>query len=65
MAVEELPKKIEEVDLILLGPQVRYKEEQVKTLSQKYSKPYDIIPFTLYGQVDVENIYKTLIVDKI
>lgn len=65
IAVEKLKDFIEKVDLVLLGPQIKFKENEVKVLCDKYNKKYEVIPFTLYGTMNAEKIFEDLIKNKI
>lgn len=51
-SIDNLEKWINEYDVILLGPQIRYKEKYVAELSEQYGKKYSVIPATVYGMVD-------------
>lgn len=50
--IEDLEMYIEQYDLVLLGPQVKYKENWVKKIVDKYKKIYDVIPPHIYGRMD-------------
>lgn len=65
IAVEKLKEYVENIDLVLLGPQIRFKENEVRNLCNKYNKKCEIIPFTLYGTMNAEKIYEEFIKDKI
>ncbi|MDI3310613.1 MAG: PTS sugar transporter subunit IIB [Thermoanaerobacterium sp.] len=50
--VDNLEKIIDKYDVILLGPQIRYKEKFVAELAKAKNKVYRIIPPTIYGMVN-------------
>jgi len=51
-AVEYLERIIDDYDVILVGPQIRYKEPYIKNLCEGHKKTYSIIPPAIYGLVD-------------
>ncbi|NPV44141.1 MAG: PTS sugar transporter subunit IIB [Firmicutes bacterium] len=51
-AIENLEKIIDDYDVILVAPQIRYKEPYVKNLCKERGKPYIVIPPAVYGLVD-------------
>lgn len=50
--VEDLEDNVDDYDVFLLGPQVKYKEKWVKEIVDEKNKPYACIPVQLYGRVD-------------
>ena len=52
--ISELGNFIEEFDVVLVGPQMKYKESYVKEIVERYGKKYMVIPPVLYGMVDGE-----------
>lgn len=50
--IENLDRVIDKYDVILLGPQARFKEKAVSELCKVHSKKYAIIPPQIYGMVD-------------
>lgn len=50
--VEDLERNIDEYDVFLLGPQVKYKEQWVKKIVDDKGKKYENIPPQVYGLVD-------------
>lgn len=50
--IEELEQVIDNYDVIMVGPQIRYKEPYIKSLCTQKSKKYIIIPPAIYGSVD-------------
>jgi PTS system cellobiose-specific IIB component len=50
--VDDLDKYVDEFDVFLLGPQIRYKEQQVKKIVEAKGKKYANIPPQIYGLVD-------------
>ena len=55
-AIENLEKIIDDYDVILVGPQIRYKEPYIKNRCGEHKKPYTIIPPAIYGLVDEARI---------
>lgn len=62
--IENLKNHIEEIDMVLLGPQIRFKAKEVEELCNKFNKKYDIIPFTLYGTMNEKKILEELVFNK-
>lgn len=52
LPIEDLDKVIDDYDVLLLGPQVKFKEKMVSELCTAHSKKYAIIPPQAYGMVD-------------
>ncbi|HHW02168.1 MAG TPA: PTS sugar transporter subunit IIB [Thermoanaerobacterales bacterium] len=50
--IENLDRVVGKYDVILLGPQARFKEKAVSELCRAHSKKYAIIPPQVYGTVD-------------
>lgn len=50
--VDDLLNHVDAYDVFLLGPQVQYKEEWVKSIVEKKGKKYANIPVVDYGRVD-------------
>ncbi|EIV99264.1 PTS sugar transporter subunit IIB [Thermoanaerobacter siderophilus] len=51
-AADNLEKVIDDYDVILLGPQIRYKEKYVSELAKEKNKVYRVIPPNIYGMID-------------
>ncbi|WP_296971987.1 PTS sugar transporter subunit IIB [Tepidanaerobacter sp. EBM-38] len=51
-AIEELEQIIDNYDVIMVGPQIRYKEPYIKSLCEQKNKKYIIIPPAVYGSVN-------------
>ncbi|TZE82972.1 PTS sugar transporter subunit IIB [Calorimonas adulescens] len=51
-SVDNLDKIIDKYDVVLLGPQVQYKEKWVKEVAARHGRPYAVIPPQVYGLVD-------------
>jgi PTS system cellobiose-specific IIB component len=54
--VELLPDLINEFDVILLGPQISYKRNELSAFAKGYGKPLDVIKAIDYGMGKGENI---------
>lgn len=52
LPIEDLDKVVDRFDVVLLGPQVRYKEKMVADICKAHGKKYGNIPPQVYGLVD-------------
>ncbi|WOO88408.1 PTS sugar transporter subunit IIB [Mollicutes bacterium LVI A0078] len=52
-----LKDHVTEWDVVLVGPQIRYKEKEVKKLCNEYGKVSGLIDMMDYGQGNGQNIY--------
>lgn len=52
LPIEDLDKVIDTFDVVLLGPQVKYKEKMVADICRAHGKKYGNIPPQVYGLVD-------------
>lgn len=50
--IEDLDKYVDDYDVFLLGPQVKYKEKWAKQIIEAKGKKYTTIPIQVYGLVD-------------
>jgi PTS system cellobiose-specific IIB component len=50
--IEGLSDVIDDYDIVLLGPQARFKEKMVAELCNNSNKKYAVIPYQIYGLVD-------------
>lgn len=57
LALSEAESKIDEVDVILLGPQVRFQKAQVEKIADG-KVPIDVIGMQQYGMMDGEGVLK-------
>ncbi len=48
----ELEEKIDNYDVVLLGPQIRFKLKEVEKIAQEHGKPTDVIDMRVYGMMD-------------
>jgi len=51
-SVMELRELIDETDVILLGPQLAYKEREIAKICDDHSKKFTLIAPMIYGMVD-------------
>jgi len=51
-AFDDLENVIDDYDVILIGPQIKYKEPYIKKLAEQKRKKYAVIPSMMYGMVD-------------
>src|SRR5699024_34757 len=57
LALSEAESKIDEVDVILLGPEVSYQKAQVEKIADG-KVPIDVIGMQQYGMMDREGVLK-------
>lgn len=57
LALSEAETKVDEVDVILLGPQVRFQKAQVEKVANG-KVPVDVIDMQQYGKMDGESVLK-------
>lgn len=57
LALSEAETKVDEVDVILLGPQVRFQKAQVEKVANG-KVPVDVIDMQQYGMMDREGVLK-------
>lgn len=50
--VADYETRIDEADVVLLGPQVRYKLSTFKQVADQKGKPIDVIDMVAYGMVN-------------
>lgn len=58
VSLEQFESKINNYDVFLLGPQVRFKKNQLLPIAQAANKPLDVINTTDYGLMKGENVLK-------
>lgn len=47
----QLESMIDQFDVVLAGPQIRYKMKDIKKIADAHGKPADVIDMGLYGQM--------------
>ncbi|UOQ95619.1 PTS sugar transporter subunit IIB [Halobacillus shinanisalinarum] len=57
-AEADLNKHMEDLDVILIGPQVRYLKGQISKKAEPYGTPVDIIDQMAYGTMDGEKVLR-------
>ena len=57
----EVASRINDFDLLLLGPQVRYKAAEIQVIAQKNAKKFAVIPSDVYGSMDGDRILDFII----
>lgn len=62
--VEQLQSEIEETDVVLLGPQVSYKSEFVKSITEPLNIPFIVINKDVYGSMDGATVVKEALIAK-
>ncbi|MGC3956161.1 MAG: PTS sugar transporter subunit IIB [Propionicimonas sp.] len=48
----ELEDKIDNYDVVLLGPQIRFKLKEVEAIATAHGKPVEVIDMRVYGTMD-------------
>lgn len=48
--VAQLKSVVDDFDVVLVGPQIRYKLKDIKKITDAHGKPTDIIDMVVYGQ---------------
>lgn len=56
--VDVLSEKIEQFDVVLLGPQIKFKLNEVKQIAAQHGKHADVINTVDYGTMNGEKVYK-------
>lgn len=54
--VEELSNNVKDVDIVLLGPQIKYKLNEVKSICEKLDIPVDVINMIDYGTMNGKKV---------
>jgi PTS system cellobiose-specific IIB component len=62
--VEQLPKEIQNTDVVLLGPQIAYKQDFVKKVTEPLHIPYVVIDQETYGSMDGGTVLKEAFIAK-
>lgn len=57
VALSEIEDYIEDYDVVLIGPQLRYKLDKINVIADNYNKSVDLIDAIDYGRI---NGYKIL-----
>lgn len=50
--IDDLENVVDDFDVILVGPQIKYKEAYIKEVAERKGKKYTVIPSIMYGMVD-------------
>lgn len=58
VSLDRFDSYIDEYDVFLLGPQVRFKKNQLQPIAHKINKPLEVINTTDYGLMKGENVLK-------
>jgi PTS system cellobiose-specific IIB component len=56
VAIEDLENHLNEADVVLLGPQIRYKLSTVKKICSEKNVPVDVINTMDYGSMNGEKV---------
>ncbi len=60
--VDRLPEKIEQFDVILVGPQLGHKYIQIKKTSDENNKPSVLLTAEIYGSMDGATVLKQALI---
>lgn len=58
VSLEKFEEKVNDYDVFLLGPQVRFKKNELFPKAQALGKPLEVINTTDYGMMRGENVLK-------
>ncbi|GAB6169251.1 PTS sugar transporter subunit IIB [Clostridium carnis] len=58
VSVADLESHIKDVDVVLVGPQIRFKLKYINTIAEEFSIPVSLINTVDYGRVDGEKVLK-------
>lgn len=61
LPIVELKNRIQDFDIILLGPQLKYKFAQVQAIAEGHGKKVVNIPFDVYGSMDGDKVLKFIL----
>lgn len=56
--VDIIRQYLDDFDVILLGPQIRYKLSEIKELAEPYHKAVAMVDMRAYGQMDGKTVYQ-------
>lgn len=56
--IEDLEKKLNHADVVLVGPQIRYKFDKIKRMCEQRDIPAALINLSDYGKMDGANVMK-------
>ncbi|MDU5111005.1 MAG: PTS sugar transporter subunit IIB [Clostridium sp.] len=54
--VAHVPKVVENFDVVLVGPQIRYKYDEINDCASKYNKKIAMIDMLAYGMMDGKKV---------
>ena len=55
--IDVLNEHFDKADVVLIGPQIRFRLNDVKALCEPRGIPYGVIPMTMYGLLDGGQIF--------
>ncbi|MGL4997660.1 MAG: PTS sugar transporter subunit IIB [Cetobacterium sp.] len=58
-SVEEFHEKLSTYDLFLLGPQIRYKQDELNLLAKEYNKKVEVINMADYGTMNGKKVLES------
>ncbi|KUO71487.1 MAG: hypothetical protein APF77_14935 [Clostridia bacterium BRH_c25] len=59
VAFSELEDVIKDFDVILVGPQLRYKLNVIKAITDAHKKPVNVIDSLAYGRMDGQKVLES------
>ncbi|CEI81933.1 PTS sugar transporter subunit IIB [Oceanobacillus oncorhynchi subsp. incaldanensis] len=57
-SADDLEEQLENADIILLGPQIRYKKRKIFQQAEEAGVPIDVIDMKAYGVLDEKKVLK-------
>lgn len=57
-SVDDLEEQLKIADIILLGPQIRYKKREIFKKAEEAGVPIDVIDMKAYGVLDGKKVLK-------
>lgn len=61
VSADQVPKNVDQADVLLLGPQVRYLLPQMKKLGEEKGIPVDSINMTHYGTCNGKEVFNAAV----
>lgn len=54
--VTHVSKKIQDFDVVLVGPQIRYKFDEIAAIANQYHKKIEVVDMVAYGTMDGKKV---------
>lgn len=59
-AETEVSSKVKDLDIVLLGPQIKYMKSRVEEICKPYNVPVLIVSNIDFGRMDAKNVIETI-----